>query len=79
MEDYFEIYSIKTAKYGNLKKAYIVFGVMIVCFLSGVTFLFIKTGGIFGLYVAIFLATIILPPFFEKIILIRRYRPVGGR
>ena len=54
------------------KRAYIIFITMIVTFVIGIIFFYMITEGLLGLILTILIATIMLPTFFEEIVIIKR-------
>ena len=59
-------------KDSDAKRAYVIFSLMIVVFIIAIIFFFIKTEGLLGLILTIFIATITLPTFFEEMVIIKR-------
>ena len=68
-EEKWEKYSGKDSE---AKRAYVILSIMIVGFIIAIIFFFIKTEGLLGLFLTIFIATITLPTFFEEIVIIKR-------
>jgi hypothetical protein len=61
------------------KKGYAVFSSVIIIFLIGIVIFYLNVEGLLGGLLSIFIATIVLPGFFEEIIVIKRcqseYKP----
>ena len=71
-----EIDEEKLAKYSGkdseAKRAYVIYYAIIAGFIIAIIIFFIKTEGLLGLILTIFIATITLPTFFEEIVIIKR-------